>query len=94
MGGQSRLVGNGRGSGSGIVTLDRMGRKKDKDVFGQVRKETPLYSRDDIYEQYCISSGGGGNGRNREIQNSTARARGFFGLCLSARKVSVFPMDD
>ena len=66
------------GAGGGRRDADRMGRgKKEKDG----RHETPLYSREDIREQYCINS--------RDVEGherASRRSKGFFG-CLTSRKV-------
>lgn len=47
--------------------------------------ETPLYSREDIREQYCI------NKKEVDVLDRSShvrRAKGFFG-CLTSRKVSL-----
>lgn len=67
---------------------DRMGRNKMKSATSKgsvsstassLAHETPLYSREDICEQYCIS---------KKDADSSRRSKGFFG-CLTSRKVSI-----
>ena len=67
-----RSVGNGD-AGDAI----KMGRKKDSGG----RKATPLYSREDIREQYCINSKEPDSG-----DCGLRRSKGFFG-CFSSKKV-------
>ena len=65
------------------LPAEKMGRKKEKDGggTGNVRHETPLYSREDIREQYCINSQGLDG-----LERGSRRTKGFFG-CLASRKV-------
>ena len=79
--------GNGSSSsgGGGGGYWDRMGRSGSKKSLGTgggsrgAVSETPLYSREDIREQYCINS-------RKEPLDSGRRSKGFFG-CLTSRKV-------
>jgi hypothetical protein len=74
-GGGSRTIGNGRGD----ADRGTMGRRKDKELKN--KGATPLYSHEDIREQYCINS------KELEALERARRGKGFFG-CLSSHKVS------
>ena len=74
----TRRIGSSGGGARASSSLERavMGRKKEKKGVA-----TPLYSREDIREQYCINS------KEIEVLERSGRTgRGIFG-CLSSHKV-------
>ena len=82
-GGGGARIGSGNSS-SGGGWADRMGRSGSKKSLsggggGGAVSEIPLYSREDIREQYCINS-------RKDPLDSRRRSKGFFG-CLTSRKV-------
>lgn len=85
IGGGNGSSNSGSGGGGGGGYWDRMGRSGSKKSLGAgggnrgAVSEIPLYSREDIREQYCINS-------RKEPLDSGRRSKGFFG-CLTSRKV-------